>query len=443
MKTKMLFATLLTFVLITAGYAQTLDKAKLDQLFNRLLEKNKGMGSLALAKDGNVLYTRSFGYGQINGTEKKPLTATTKYRIGSITKTFTAVMIFQLVEEEKLKLTDTLDKFFPQIPNAARITIGHMLAHRSGIHNLEADGTWGKQARTKDEVVARIAEGQPDFEPDTRHLYSNAGYNLLGYIVEKVGDKPYQEALKERITSRLGLKDTYYPGVGNTDPSKNEALSYRYIGGWKEAVELDFSIPGGAGSILSTPTDMTKFIQALFELKLVSQNSLKQMTTMRDGEGMGMEPFSFAGKTLYGHTGGSGSSGAWLAYFPDEKLALAYATNAKIYEVRKIVSGVFDIYWNRPFQIPALDAIAISPEVLDRYVGVYTIPGTPAKMTVTRDGATLYIQAGASERSGVPLEATAEDKFKIDPGVFFEFDAAKGQLTIKRPNGERVFTKQK
>ena len=237
------------------------------------------------------------------------------------------------------------------------------------------------------------------------------------------------------------MKDTYL-GVGNTDPGKNEALSYRYIGGWKEAAELDFTIPGGAGSILSTPTDMTKFIQALFDLKLISQNSLKQMTTIRDGEGMGMEPFSFAGKTLYGHTGGSASSGAWLAYFPDEKLALAYATNAKIYEVRKIVSGVFDIYWNRPFQIPALDAVAVSPEVLDRYVGVYSIPGTPAKMTVTRDGSTLYIRAGA-EGSGVPLEATAEDKFKIDPGVAFEFDAANGRLTIKRAYGKRVFTKER
>ena len=106
------------------------------------------------------------------------------------------------------------------------------------------------------------------------------------------------------------------------------------------------------------------------------------------------------------------------------------------------MKGVFDIYWNQPFLIPTLDAFEVSPEVLERYVGVYTIPGTPAKMTVTRDGATLYIQAGA-QPSGVPLEATAEDKFKIDPGVVFEFDAAKGQLTIKRANGERVFTKEK
>jgi CubicO group peptidase (beta-lactamase class C family) len=441
MKNTRVLTILTTLVLVTAGYGQTLDRAKLDQLFDRLLEKNKGMGSLTLAKDGNVLYSRSFGYSHINGTERKPLTAETKHRIASVTKMYTAVMIFQLVEEKKLSLTHTLDRFFPQIPNAARITVGQMLAHRSGIHNLDADGSFAKQTRTQAEVVARIAQGQPDFDPDTQHKYSNTGYVLLGYIVEKVGGKPYQEALKERITSRIGLKDTYL-GTGNTDPSKNEALSYGYIGGWKEASEMDLSVPAGAGAILSTPADMTRFIQALFDLKLVSRDSLKQMTTMRDGEGMGMEPHTFAGKNGYGHTGGSFSSGAWLTYFPDERLALAYTTNAKIYPVRKIISGVLDIYWNRPFQIPALEAFAVSAEVLERYIGVYTIPGTPAKMTVTRDAATLYIQAGA-ESSRVPLEATAEDKFKIDPGPTFEFDTAKGQLTIKRPNGERVFTKEK
>src|SRR3954447_8400489 len=172
---KLRFATLLILALFAAGHAQTLDKAKLDQFLDRLAAKNKGIGSLTLAKDGKVLYSRSFGYSQINGNDRKPLTAETKYRIASITKMFTAVMIFQLIEEEKLRLTDTLDKFFPHIPNAARIIIGQMLKHRSGIHDLEPDGSWGKQPRTKAEVVARIAQGQPDFEPDAKHLYSNAG----------------------------------------------------------------------------------------------------------------------------------------------------------------------------------------------------------------------------------------------------------------------------
>src|SRR5256886_11343006 len=131
LKTKILFATLLTLAFFTSGYAQTLDKAKLDQFFDRLAEKNKAMGSLTIAKDGKVLYTRAIGYSQINGTEKKPLTAANRFRIGSITKMFTAAMILQLVEEGKLKLTDTLDKFFPQVPNAKKIPIVQILWHRT------------------------------------------------------------------------------------------------------------------------------------------------------------------------------------------------------------------------------------------------------------------------------------------------------------------------
>src|ERR1043166_9546472 len=138
MKSKILFAILLTLA-FTAGHSQTLDKPKLDQFFDRLAEKNKAMGSLTIAKDGKVLYTRAIGYSQINGTEKKPLTTENRFRMGSITKMFTATMVLQLVEEGKLKLTDTLDKFLPQIPNAGQINIAQILSHRSGIPTVRRE----------------------------------------------------------------------------------------------------------------------------------------------------------------------------------------------------------------------------------------------------------------------------------------------------------------
>ena len=122
------------------------------------------------------------------------------------------------------------------------------------------------------------------------------------------------------------------------------------------------------------------------------------MKTIRDGDGLGMEPFTFAGKTFYGHTGGGDNYGAWLAYQPEEKLAVAYTTNAKVYPVENIVSGVIDIYYNKPFQIPAFESIAVSPEVLDKYVGVYSSPDAPVKLTITRDGATLFVQPGSAIR---------------------------------------------
>ena len=107
----------------------------------------------------------------------------------------------------------------------------------------------------------------------------------------------------------------------------------------------------------------------------------------------------------------------------------------------KIVSGIFDLYWNRPFEIPTFDAVEVSPEVLDRYGGVYATVDAPVKLTITRRGTTLYFQPPG--QTAVPLEATDQDKFKIDPAVFFEFDAAKNQMIIKRRGGERIFTKEK
>jgi len=214
------------FLLASAGtvLAQSPYKVKLDQFFDRLAEKDKAMGSLIIAKDNNALYTRTIGYGQINGTEKKPLTAASRFRIGSITKMFTAAMILQLIEERKLKLTDTLDKFFPQVPNARKITIAQMLWHRSGIPNVKREQNTQGNANmipvTKDEMLAHIVKATPEFEPGTKHSYSNSGYQLLGLILEKVTGKTYGEALTERITSKIGLANTYL-ATGNIDVGKN------------------------------------------------------------------------------------------------------------------------------------------------------------------------------------------------------------------------------
>ncbi len=450
MKRKTLLALLVAVTLVAAAFAQTPATAKLDQFFDRLAEKSKAMGNLLIAKDGKLVYSRSIGYGQINGADKKALTAGSRFRIGSITKMFTASMILQLVEEKKLKLTDTLDKFFPQIANSNKITIQQILSHRSGIHDSIVDPKLRPASKTepvtREELLAVVAKGKPDFEPDTKALYSNSGYFLLGMILEKVTGKSYEENLKKRITSKIGLRDTY-TATGNIDVTKNEALTYMNFGdGWKPVPETHPSNLFGSGAIISTPYDLAKFIEALFDGRVVSKQSLELMRTMRDREGIGMEPFIWDGKTFYGHTGGADNYGAWLAYLPEERLALAYTTNAKVYPVKDIVAGVVDIYYNKPFQVPTFQSVAVSTEILDKYVGIYSTVATPAKAKVTREGTTLFFQPPGAQ-SAVPLEATAEDKFKIDngtaTGIVIEFDVAKDQMTVKRGGGERVFTKEK
>jgi D-alanyl-D-alanine carboxypeptidase len=442
MKNKILIISLL--ILFNAGYAQTLDTAKLNRFFDRLAEENKAMGSLTIAQDGEVLYSRSIGYSLINDSEKKPIAEWNRFRIGSITKMFTAAIIFQLVEEGKLNLTDTLAKFFPQVPNAGKITIEHILAHRSGIHDAILDRNLmptAGNALTKNELLVIISKGIPDFDPDTKHRYSNSGYLLLGLIIENLSGKLYGDALQERIISKAGLKDTY-TATGNIDVNRNESLTYSYIGGkWKQVAETHPSILFSAGSIVSTPYDLTLFIQALFDGKIVSKGSLNQMKTIRDGDGLGMEPFLFAGKTLYGHTGGADNYGAWLAYLPEEKLAFAYTTNAKVYPVRDILSGIIDIYYGLPFQIPTFELVDISIEVLDKYVGVYSGSLAPMKFTITRENTTLFFQPG--EQSAVPLEAVDQSTFKIEGTLVIQFDVAKNEMIIKRGSGERLFTKEK
>lgn len=445
MNFKILLPILLTATLSVASQTQSLDKAKLDLFFDRLTEKNKAMGSLLFAKDGKVVYSRSIGFSGITANEKKPITASTRFRIGSITKTFTAAMVMQLVDEKKFKLTDTLDKFFPKVPNAQKITIAHLLSHRSGIRGISETAehrALREKGATTAELLAMLEKAGPSiFEPDSKFVYTNENYFLLGLLIEKATERTYQENLTKRITSKIGLKDTY-ESRWSADPNKNETFSYRYGRDWDQDPQIHWSLFFGAGSIISTPSDLAKFITALFDGKVISKQSLAQMTTVKDDYGFGISVEKFGDQTYYGHTGGAQSYGAWLSYLPAEKLAMAYATNAKLYPVGNIVGGVFDIYWNRPFEIPAFKTLEVSAELLDSYVGTYSAAGVPVSYKFTRDGTALFVTVG----SGAPLrlEATADNKFQIDPpGIFFEFDATKSQVTWRRGQGVRVFTKEK
>lgn len=268
---------LLTIACFSPAFGQTLDKAKLDQFLDRLAEKNQAMGSLAIVKNGKVLYTHAIGYSQIERTEKKPMTMENRFRIASIGKTYSAAMILQLVEEGKLKLTDTLAEFFPQLPNAGKITILQLLSHRSGIPNISREQdpqrNW-KNGISNDEKLALIAKATPEFEPDTKSSYSNSGYFLLTLILEKITGKSFAEALQERIISKIGLADTY-SSTGFIDVNKKESLTYAQVGGdWQPMRQTHPSIAYGAGQIISTPNDLAKFIQALFDGKIVSNESL-------------------------------------------------------------------------------------------------------------------------------------------------------------------------
>ena len=301
--TKKIILGLLILFLAKPGFTQTFDRTKLDNYFKALEENNKFMGSVAVSKNGEIIYTKAIGFADVENNVKA--TENTKYRIGSISKTFTTVLVMKAAEEKLLNLNQTIDKWFPAIENAKEITVKQLLNHRSGIHNFTNDKdylTWNTQPKSEKEMVAIIAKGGSDFQPDSKGDYSNSNFVLLSYILEKAFSKSYAELLQEYIAKPIGLTNTYVFGKINT--GNNECKSYTFAGTWNPEQETDFTIPLGAGAITSTPSDLTKFADALFGGKLLKPESLELMKTIHDGFGMGLFRIPFFNSVGYGHTGG-------------------------------------------------------------------------------------------------------------------------------------------
>lgn len=438
---KLLLFLLPVLVLLSGCKPQNFDKAKLDSFFAELNSHDQNMGSIAISHNGNIVYQKAIGYRQLNDSIKIPANIKTKYRIGSISKMFTAVMIFQLIEEGKLMLNTPLAKYYPQLSNASKITIAEMLRHRSGLHSFTLDSLYlqykGKQM-SEAEMTAIFVKQKSDFEPDSRTEYSNTNFVLLGYIIEKITGKSYSEELKERITAKIGLKDTYY-GT-KADPLKNEAYSYNYISKWNQLPETDMSIPGGAGAIVSTPADLVKFIDALFADKLISHADLENMKTMRDNFGMGMFILPFGDKTGYGHNGGIDGFGSQLIYFPTDKMAIAYTSNGMRSSILDVIIGALSIYYDKPFTMPEYKTITTKGIDLNKYLGNYASTQVPLKMAITKNDTTLIAQATGQNAS--PLDAQGGNKFIYKlAGVVFQFDTAKHSFVLSQRGKTYLFTK--
>jgi D-alanyl-D-alanine carboxypeptidase len=184
---KSLFTALLALLFSYCGYAQTLDQLKLDRYFKVLDSGKKFMGSAAILKDGKIVYTKAIGFKSLADQQKADIH--TKYRIGSISKTFTATLVLKAVEEKKVLLSDPIASYFPSIKNVNNITLSQLLNHRSGIPNFTNNPdylNWYTQKKSEQELVKLIGASGSDFEPGTKAAYSNSNYVLLSFILEKI-----------------------------------------------------------------------------------------------------------------------------------------------------------------------------------------------------------------------------------------------------------------
>jgi CubicO group peptidase (beta-lactamase class C family) len=422
----------------TTSFAQN-DWAKLDSLFTLLESNNKFMGSVAISEGGKILYSKSVGITDLYS--KKRASDATKYRIGSISKMFTATLIFKAVEENKLTLEQTIATYFPTVPNADKITVSNLLNHRSGIYNITNSGnywTYYTQPKTQAEMVAIIAKTKSDFEPDSKADYSNSNYILLSYILEKVYNKSYGEILTGKITKPLNLKNTY---LGNRiSLGKNECYSFTYTEEWKTEKETDPSIPLGAGAIVSNPTDLTLFIESLFAGKLISKKSLAQMTQIKEGYGMGVFQVPFDQRKGFGHTGGIDGFSSSLGYFPDSNVSVALNSNGNNFDNNQIMIALLSTYYALPFEMPSFKTVALTEEELDKYLGNFASEELAMTIKITRKADKLFAQA--TGQGEFPLDATKTDTFEfLAAGIKLKFDLANQQMTLHQGGKSFIFRK--
>ncbi len=442
--------SLLLFI-IASGFqfsliAQSATKTqKLNTFLDEFAKYNKLMASVGFMEKGEIVYQKATGFVSIANEQKA--NPETVYRIGSISKTFTATMIFQLIEEGKLSLDTKLSTFYPTIKNADNITISNLLNHRSGIFNFTDDKaylSYMNEAKTEQEIVKIITDLGSNFEPNEKASYSNSGYYLLGRIIEKVTKSTYQKQLKKRITKKLNLKHTKYGG--KIDIENNEANSYKWKGkAWQKESETDMSIPHGAGAIVSNTGDLMAFIDGLFNGKLLKAASLEKMIEIEEGYGRGIFVFPLNDMKGYGHNGGIDGFQSNLVYFKEQKTAFTLLTNGANYPLNDVMIGVLSIWFDLPYKMPNLNEkeIELSEADLKKYEGIYASKQIPLKITFkVQDG---KLTAQATGQGAFPLTVVSKTKFKFEPaGIVLLFDEADSfkNFTLKQGGGSFDFTRE-
>jgi CubicO group peptidase (beta-lactamase class C family) len=288
------------------------------------------IGSVLVAKDGHVLYRKSFGLAQAEWDIAN--TPETKFRLGSITKQFTAVAALQLVEQGKIKLDDPVKKYYADAPPAwDAITIHHLLNHTSGIPSYTGlPNFFEKYAMLpmKPAEIVKLTQDRPlEFTPGSKFNYDNTGYVLLGAIIETVTGKPYGEHLRDVIFTPLGMKDTGYDVTATV--LKNRASGYERKGkGLENARYLDMTLPHAAGALYSTVDDLLKWDQALYTEKLITAASRQKMLTPGlNGYGYGWNVRTWGSYTVTEHGGGINGFSTHLLRVPAEKLLVVTLAN--------------------------------------------------------------------------------------------------------------------
>tara|TARA_R110002096_G_C14653390_1_gene726662 strand:- start:3519 stop:4961 length:1443 start_codon:yes stop_codon:yes gene_type:complete len=349
-KSKIIFITLIFFA--TAVKSQTVSE-KIDNLMQQFIELDQFSGSILLAKEGEVLYAKAFGDAHKGHHAKNNLN--TKYDICSMGKIFTGISILQLEEQGKLSVNDLVIKHLKDFPLGDKITIHHLLSHRSGTGSYFRHPDYklkNSQVREVKDMLSMIYEQKLEFDtPGERFYYSNSGIVILGAIIEKITGQSYSEYIKENILIPTNMNDT---GIKYLDDMiENRATGYiKSISGNYQKNIYKIPTAGPAGGILSTVEDLLKLDQALYGTKLLSTTSKEKMFTGIDpGYGYAFQVENRNGNKIVGHGGGAPGFTSNFSRYLKDKYALIVLSNYD--RIAKEVSDAIEaILYNKDYKLP-------------------------------------------------------------------------------------------
>lgn len=371
--------------------------AKVDAYVHPYVDGNNFSGVILIALGENVLFRGA--YGMANYELAVPNSLQTRFHIASISKSFTAAAILILEQRGMLNVNDPVAKFIPDYPNGEKITLQHLLTHRSGIpnvNNLPGYSEQSKKRLTLPEIIQLFRDQPLEFAPGARFQYSNSNYNLLAFVIEKVSGKSYGEFLQQNIFEPLAMKDT-----GNDDGSDelvaNRASGYVPVGmrDLENAPYLNWSIKTGNGSLYSTVDDLYKWDRALYADKVLSKGARDRIFTDYMGFGYGWFVRKHFGRRVTAINGRSPGFTSSLERFVDEDICIALTANTYSGLTQTMADDLAAIVFNEKYERPR-PAVAVSPAVLDGYVGHYQFgadfsynPNAMVTVERTRDGLRL------------------------------------------------------
>ena len=382
-------------------------------------------GAVLVARGDEVVFGGGYGYADAARTIKN--TTATRFSIGSVTKTFTAAAILQLRDEGLLKLDDPVARYVPEYrpPGGEGITLRRLLSHASGVPDVgldPRDPVALTGPRTPLDLVAAFKDKPLDFAPGTNSRYSNAGYALLGLVIQRVAGTTYADYVRDRLIGPLKLAHTSY-GI---DVSDGDAFARGLMegpaGGFREAPRFHPSIGYSAGGLYSSVEDLWTWVRGLRDGAILSSASWEEMTAdPKNGFGLGWLVMNTWNRKDIAHGGGAPGYNAWIEYWPRDGVFVAVLSNTggtPVGEIgRSLAAGLFEKKTQKP---EAWRAIAVDPGSFADYVGSYEIsPGHRREVLI--DGGRLFVRRDHGPR--YPIAPGGRDVFFFpnDKGAILRF----------------------